>query len=143
MVNIDIITKYAMSMLNIPYKWGGQSPLDGLDCSGFIIQLLVAGGIVDTEYDNTADGLYRMAKDLDRHNHEIPSEGSLIFFGTEEKITHIGYALNNKTIIHAGGGSSRLKGDGWKDMAKLMDARIKIQPYNYRLDVVSIRNIFK
>lgn len=139
MSSVKIITQYAMSMLNVPYKWGGDTPLEGLDCSGFIIHLLKAYGFFSSDYDNTAHGIWLWSKKIDLLGWDIPFEGCLIFYGTSEKVTHIAYSLNEKLTIQAQGGGSTNSGEHWFEVSKNKDSRIKILPYDYRSDVVDIR----
>jgi len=120
-------------MLNIPYRWGGDSPLIGLDCSGFCMNLLDAMGFTKFSEDFSAQGIFEVFKN---NKVETAKEGCFIFYGKSEKeITHIMYALSDKLCIGASGGGSKTTS---KEEAERTDARVKIVPINYRNDLVAI-----
>ena len=99
---------YLMTFLNIPYRWGGANPLQGLDCGGFV-QLGLDYLLIDPPGDQTADGLLR---------HFVPRSdqvqtadlGTLLFFGdlgrAPPRATHVAIALDRLRVIEAGGGDS-------------------------------------
>ena len=39
------VLDYAYSFLGTPYRWGGDDPLTGIDCSGLALEVLKAAGI--------------------------------------------------------------------------------------------------
>ena len=45
------------SFLNVPYRWGGDDPLEGVDCSGLVLEGLKATGMVPRDADYNADAL--------------------------------------------------------------------------------------
>lgn len=53
----DVALDVWRSFLNQPYKWGGDDPLDGVDCSGLVLEGLKSVGILPRELDLTADDL--------------------------------------------------------------------------------------
>jgi Cell wall-associated hydrolases (invasion-associated proteins) len=76
-------------MLGLPYIWGGSNPLTGMDCSGYVQEILAAGG-VDPKGDQTAQGLF----DFFSTNGLIGAKGagSLAFYGKSPKaITHVAF----------------------------------------------------
>lgn len=135
MNNLEIVRETALSLLNTPYLWGGDSPSRGLDCSGFAMILLKAFGIFNFKEDLTSQQIYDKIKD-EKNSFEQPYEGCFIFYGrNKNSITHIMYALNENLCIGAQGGGSNV--DNFAK-AIALDARVKILPYNYRKDIVSI-----
>ena len=144
MDDIKHITQYAISMLNIPYLWGGNSPIQGIDCSEFAINLLTAYGYFKPWDDTTAHGLWLWAKQIDGLSREKPFEGCLIFYGKPSHVTHIAYSISERLTIQASGGGSELsikngREDLWRLAAIKADARVKMLPYDYRKDIVDIR----
>src|SRR3990167_4717261 len=124
---MNYLITYALSMLNIPYVWGGNNPLQGMDCSGFIQCILVAAGL-DPIGDQTAQALYDHFVKEGRLCE--PQSLALIFYGENEKqITHIAFILDKFSLIEAGGGDSTVIN---KDIAVKKGAYIRIRPLNYR-----------
>src|SRR4030042_825630 len=50
--------RYAWGFLGLPYRWGGDDPIKGFDCSGLIVELLQGVGLLPHGTDLTASGLY-------------------------------------------------------------------------------------
>jgi len=90
---------YIKTFYGKPYIWGGDDAIEGFDCSGLVIEFLKACGIVDENFDATAQELSR--KYIEVSN---PKPGTLVFFGRPENITHVGICLNHLQFIEAGGG---------------------------------------
>ena len=96
----DSILHQAYKMMGIPYLWGGNST-KGNDCSGFTQTIFKANGIQ----------LPRDARQQALEGIEIiPNgdwsnilEGDLLFFGKEDRVTHVGISLGKKEFIHQGG----------------------------------------
>lgn len=85
------------SFLNLPYKWGGDDPIDGVDCSGLALEGLKAVGLVPRELDVTADSLLRQTfANLPRVTDERRLRaGMLVFWG------HPGRAVHHVEIVWA------------------------------------------
>lgn len=86
----------SVSLIGIPYRWGGNTPETGMDCSGFIRYLYKTSlGI----------NLPRTAAEMSRVGIRVPFDkvepGDLLFFNTRRGAnTHIGmYLGNNKMIV--------------------------------------------
>lgn len=96
------ILQTAISLLGIPYLWGGRSDL-GIDCSGFIQLVYQLHG-----YYPPRDASQQLNRNLATPVKEdiisYAKEGDIIFFGPDsEKITHIGFYLGEGTLLHASG----------------------------------------
>lgn len=50
--------EYVWTFLGLPYRWGGDDPIQGFDCSGLIVEVLQAVGLLPHGSDLTANGLY-------------------------------------------------------------------------------------
>lgn len=132
MNNKEILTMYCQSVLNTPYKWGGNTALEGMDCSGFVQDALSTIGL-DPNGDQTAHNLYEHFKNPLNGIQNILQFGSLLFFGTEDKIIHVAIALNNISMIESGGGNSKTNSleDAIRD-----NAFVRIRPIQRRNDLV-------
>lgn len=120
-------------MLGIPYKWGGKTPIGGLDCSGLVEELLRSAGMLGSEIDS-AQMIYNILSPKAMSSNKGP--GALIFFGASIKqISHIGFMIDEFRMIEAGGGTAAVK-----DLATAIEhsAYVKIRPISHRNDCVAI-----
>lgn len=127
----DSLVIYALNFIGVPYKWGGNNPLEGLDCSGFLCEVLRSHGYVKNDY--TAQGLHDILLDIGAHS--SITKGSCLFFGTSKfNTTHCALALNSKIMIEAGGGDQTCID---LNTAIKKNAFVRIRPINSRKDLVS------
>ena len=128
-----ILYDYAMSFIGKPYIWGGDDPILGYDCSGFVQEILEAAG-VDPKGDQTAQGLYNHFYKVDYGRYQVREFGSLAFYGKDfKRITHIAFCLDTETIIEAGGGGTRT--NNAEDAAR-QNAYIRVRPLRRRSDLI-------
>lgn len=133
---------YAKSFVGTPYIWGGNGPVSGFDCSGFVQYVLDSCGL-DPKGDQTAQGLYNHFIKEENHHYRIYrrhinflKEGALVFYGkSTESITHISLAIDSHRIIEAGGGGrlNRTREDAVRN-----NACVRIKPFTHRTNVVKI-----
>lgn len=71
----EIALAVAYKLLNTPYRWGGNDPMEGFDCSGLAIEILQSAGKFDRNKDTTAHGLSLIYPETD-----ILREGVLVFY---------------------------------------------------------------
>ncbi|WP_109476632.1 C40 family peptidase [Paraburkholderia sp. C35] len=90
---IDNAKKY----LGIPYVWGGNSPEQGMDCSGFVrwVTAMTIG-----------KALPRLASQQSQVGMDVPKDelqpGDLVFFDTARgPATHVGIYVGHDTFINA------------------------------------------
>lgn len=128
---------YAKSFIGIPYHWGGENPISGFDCSGFVQEVLAAYGM-DPPDDQTAQGLYNHFKKLGYGMGAAPC--ALVFYGSSiESITHIMICIDDQFCVGATGGGSKTVNLAAADSS---NAFVKIRPILYRKDIVAIVKIF-
>lgn len=96
----------AQALLYKPYKWGGNSPIEGLDCSGLVCELMKSCGEIPFKADMSAQQLFdHFAQGRGEQNRV--GLGSLVWFGESvTKITHVAMMLDAYRMIEAGGGGS-------------------------------------
>ena len=123
----------AQSMLNTPYLWGGNSPLIGVDCSGFVQAVLSSVGI-DPPGDQTSQGLYNSLSKKGWASRL--GKGSILFFGkSRTELSHTAIAIDDTLMIEAAGGNSKTK--TLADAIKA-DARVKISMIKRRSDLIAV-----
>lgn len=91
-----IAARTAERFVGIPYRWGGENVVDGMDCSGFVraVYNLCGLSIPRTSRDQFKAGEPVLKDDL--------REGDLVFFGSsEETISHVGIYVGNRKFVHA------------------------------------------
>lgn len=129
-----ILSSIWPSFLHIPYKWGGNCPAEGIDCSGLIICLLKAVGVVAGNFDSTAAGLWSMMTPVAGGN---ISFGDLVFFGQNSASpSHVGFVLTSELMLEAGGGNQLVK---TKEDAYRLNACVRVSPLKNRKDLVGFR----
>ncbi len=117
---MKILYDYAMQLVGKPYKWGGDNPLQGYDCSGLCVEILQSAGVV-TE-DLSAQGLYDFL--VNRGEWGVTRLGALAFFGkSETEVTHVGFCLDKHRMLEAAGTGSQ--------------AFVKVRPIMYRRDYIA------
>lgn len=125
------LVEYATSFVGLPYRWGGDDPMAGFDCSGLVQEILASVG-EDPAGDQTAHTLYRH---FSRHGYTPPENewraGDLAFFGTQQKIRHVGFCVDSFRMVEAGGGGSNIH---TLQDAEQANAYIRIRPVKQRTD---------
>jgi cell wall-associated NlpC family hydrolase len=130
---LNLLIDYAMSFLGLNYRWGGENPITGFDCSGLVQEILRSVGM-DPVGDQTAQALYNHFERTAEHGERAP--GALVFYGSHlTKITHVAFMIDEFRVIEAGGGDSRTK---TKDDAAIQNAFVRIRPYNLRRDLLVV-----
>jgi len=124
------IYDYALTFYNKPYIWGGEGP-EGYDCSGFVQKLLEKAGL-DPEGDQTADTLYKYF--LKNGSLNYFGLGSLAFYGSSERIIHVGFCIDTRTMISASGGGRSCT---TVQIARAQGASIKFEPIRFRKDFIA------
>jgi cell wall-associated NlpC family hydrolase len=130
---IELLQEYALRFVGLPYRWGGDDPINGFDCSGLVQELLASVGM-DPPGDQNAQGLFEHF--LPSSHREVRGAGALAFYGiTPEKITHVAMFIDHDTVIEAGGGGSKTL---TREDAAAQNAFIRLRPYNHRKDLVAV-----
>ena len=100
----DSLVALAQAQLGRQYRWGGDRPESGFDCSGFTRYVLAAFGI----------GLPRTADEQARTGQEIRRDvaalrpGDLLTFGDGRRVSHVGIYIGEGRFIHASTSQRRI-----------------------------------
>ena len=96
----DRLTLFAKKMLNIPYRFGGNS-FFGIDCSAYVKRVY---SMIGVDLPRSARQQFQEGKSVDGEELSI---GDLVFFRTYASFpSHVGIYMGNNLFIHA---SSRSK----------------------------------
>lgn len=117
-----VALEIAWRMWGLPYLWGGNDPIAGIDCSGMQVEILQSVGILPSG-DWSASMLWgRFAAQEIKE----PKAGALVFFEDKAgKIVHVEMCIGDGLSIGASGGGSRTK---TLEDAILQNAYVKIRP---------------
>ncbi len=130
MDNRVVLYDYAMRLVGLPYRWGGDDTVDGFDCSGLVQELLKSVGVLQGTADHTAAGLAGLFPEIIE-----PDFGALVFFGSGS-ISHVGFCLNSLLMLEAGGGGSKTL---TKADAAAQNAYVRVRPIRGRQNLVGFR----
>jgi cell wall-associated NlpC family hydrolase len=91
------VAGFALGLIGVEYRWGGDTPARGLDCSGLIRYVF---------QEVTGVTLPRTARELSRLGDSVPlgdlRAGDLVFFNTRHfAFSHVGLYLGDNQFIHA------------------------------------------
>jgi cell wall-associated NlpC family hydrolase len=88
---------HAIGLVGVPYRWGGNTPQGGFDCSGLVVYVA-----------RRAQGLQlpRTVAEMSRVGQEISVEdrlpGDLVFFNTSgHPFSHVGIYVGQNRFVHA------------------------------------------
>tara|TARA_R110001606_G_scaffold399310_1_gene584766 strand:- start:97169 stop:97576 length:408 start_codon:yes stop_codon:yes gene_type:complete len=92
----DHIVQSAKLQMGIPYKFGGNSPHEGFDCSGLALYSYRINGI---SIPRRTIEQYEQGKHINRTD---LNSGDLLFFRTMgQSVSHVGIYMGNDIFIHA------------------------------------------
>ncbi|MCX8211173.1 MAG: C40 family peptidase [Lewinella sp.] len=98
-IRADIVG-HAKELMGLRYKYGGNNPRQGFDCSGFVLYL----------YQNAGIDINRISRDQAKQGRSIPTNrarpGDLVFFKRNGKAVHhvsviVEAGVNKLIVVHA------------------------------------------
>lgn len=101
-VRVDLVS-YALQFVGNRYVWGGTSLTNGVDCSGFTMQIYAKYGV----------SLPHSSKAQPSYGRKISSSeaqpGDLFFYGSGSSISHVAIYIGNGQIVHASNSRDGIK----------------------------------
>lgn len=115
------VASYAQQFVGNPYRYGGNSLTNGIDCSGFAQQIMAKFGysISRTSSSQAGDGVAVSTGNL--------RAGDLVFYGDGGGINHVAIYIGGGQVVHASNSAPYPRGG------------IKISNVNYRTPVCARR----
>ena len=140
------ILKTAVTVMGIPYLWGGTSS-KGADCSGFVQNIYFRNGVVLSR-DASLQALHGLDVNISNGWSEL-QKGDLLFFGSirdsKPRVTHVAIYKEDGDYIHASGRVMINSLDSTK--ANYSESRTtslllakRIIGYNSNLGIVAVKN---
>ncbi len=130
---LEVLIQELEDCMHVPYKWGGNNPLEGFDCSGLVCWGLKRIGILGLHDDITAQSLMKRFWD---YRVPDPVRGALLFFGPAlNDVRHTAIAISEKMMIEAGAGTSKVL---TREDAIRESAMVRRQPIFSRKDLVAV-----
>lgn len=131
---MDLLIRYAFSFIGTPYKIGGNNPLQGgIDCSGYVCEILRFAGEVGNHEDLTAQGLFDRLHTTGTMGIRGPCV--LAFYGASvTKVSHVAFMVDTYRILEAGGGDRTT--DTLEEAAE-RGAEVRGRLLEYRQDLVA------
>lgn len=121
---IDLVFM-AEKFFGIRYVWAGNTPEQGMDCSGMVCECLRSIGLIG-KADYTAQMLHDYPGT--KGSQSSVERNSLLFFGKDtQHITHVAIAIDQNYMYEAGGEGSRATTNGY----------VRIRPITNRSDLVA------
>jgi peptidoglycan DL-endopeptidase LytE len=85
----------AAELIGTPYVWGGETPEEGFDCSGFLVYVFNKQGV---SLPRTVAMIWNAGTPVDK-----PAVGDVVFFETYQPgASHAGIYIGNNQFIHSG-----------------------------------------
>ncbi|SDG90725.1 C40 family peptidase [Paraburkholderia phenazinium] len=101
----------ALNMIGVRYRWGGNTPDSGLDCSGFVRYVF---------QDTLGMALPRRAEEMSRVGEKVSMSnlkpGDLVFFNTMRRtFSHVGIYIGDNKFVHSPSTGSTIRVDDLDD----------------------------
>ena len=99
------IVRTAGRYIGVPYRWGGESPRTGFDCSGLTMVVYRLNGL---DLPRSSRQQWKAGKRVDRSRLK---KGDLVFFATRggNRVSHVGIYTGGNKFLHAPGRGRRIR----------------------------------
>ena len=103
-----LVVATADELVGTRYRYGGNSPKRGFDCSGFVHWVYSQQGI---DLPRTTRGLTRAGTRIPARRAELLPGDLLLFAGHGTRVTHVAIYVGDGRIIHASSGQHAVRYD--------------------------------
>lgn len=107
----NAVTLRALSLVGTPYRYGGNTPESGFDCSGLVNY--VYRDMLELRLPRTSREL--AALQGPRVQPERLTSGDLVFFGSGRDVSHVGIYVGEGRFVHAPAAAARSGWTVWTD----------------------------
>jgi cell wall-associated NlpC family hydrolase len=99
------IVRTARRYIGVPYRWGGESPQNGFDCSGLTMVVYRINGL---DLPRSSRQQWNVGKSIHRRQLQ---KGDLVFFATAggRRVSHVGIYAGGNLFLHAPGKNRRIQ----------------------------------
>lgn len=109
----------ALRFEGTPYVWGGNDLANGVDCSGFVKELI--GAVGGKSLPRTAAEQALVGQPITRYQDLRPGDRLYFMQSTDTKISHTGIYVGNWNFVHSSHGKGKVTTDsllkpGWRKM---------------------------
>ncbi len=102
------VVNYALQFVGNPYVWGGTSLTNGVDCSGFTMQVMKHFGVSLPHYSGSQA---KMGKSVSSSEMR---PGDLVFYANSGgTVNHVAMYIGNGQVVHAASSRSGIKISSW------------------------------
>jgi len=135
-----LLVKYAWSLVGTVGRWGGDDPMSGFDCSGYVVECLKGIELLPRRGDWTAETLFHKFESDKYDRLVVPS---LLFWYKEGEIVHTAIYIGQGCLLEAGGVTSETTNlaDAVKQNAYVRMRGIEERPDYVSVDVLKLRLI--
>lgn len=102
---VNELVMYAVSLADTPYHYGGNSPDNGFDCSGFVVHVFrhsMGVKLPRTSHELSRVGTFVSIKKL--------RPGDLLFYNTQHSsYSHVGIYIGDNKFVHAPKSGSHIR----------------------------------
>jgi len=99
------IVRTARQYVGVPYRWGGESPRTGFDCSGLTMVVYRLNGL---DLPRSSRQQWKVGRAVNRDGLQ---KGDLVFFATcsGHRVSHVGIYTGANKFLHAPGRGRRIR----------------------------------
>jgi hypothetical protein len=99
------IVRTAGRYVGVPYRWGGESPKTGFDCSGLTMVVYRLNGL---DLPRSSRQQWKVGRRINRSRLQ---KGDLVFFATSggNRVSHVGIYTGRNKFLHAPGRGRKIQ----------------------------------